>query len=477
MNLKTDATMKRFTKALAALMLTAAVICSAGCKKEPINGGNNGNDTTDTLFYTIGVAAVPSNGGSVSGGGEYKPGQSCTVTASAADGYSFSDWTEHGSQVSTDATLLPLTAATTWWRTSLLITAAKELKPILSSGIVTGRGTFQEGQSCTVTATANYYYLFENWTEDDHIVSTDANFTFTVTCSRSLVANFTYNGAPEGAINGKFSINANGDMVYFSQGNLQYNAGINTWRFAENQFDYVGNANNHISPTYNGWIDLFGWGTSGFHDGEDPNNTNYQPWASSFTAAEEPYSLYNLWGYGPSTNMLSPDLTGNSAAYDWGVYNAISNGGDQAGLWRTLTKEEWVYVVNTRSTASGIRYAKACVDNVNGVILLPDDWDNGYYNLNNTNNGETYYGINTITLSQWSMLEYYGAVFLPAAGFRYATTTSCVDSYGIYWSASHDSSDSAYSLFFEDSFVVNPQYHIENRRGGGRSVRLVCSVQ
>ena len=87
-------------------MLTAAVIFSAGCKKEPVNGENNGNDAADTLLYTIGVAAVPSNGGSVSGGGEYKPGQSCTVTASAADGYAFSDWTEHGSLVSTDATLI-----------------------------------------------------------------------------------------------------------------------------------------------------------------------------------------------------------------------------------------------------------------------------------------------------------------------------------------------------------------------------------
>ena len=225
--------MKRFTKALAALMLTTAVICSAGCKKE-INGGNNGNDATDTLLYTIGVTAVPSNGGSVSGGGDYKLGQSCTVTASPADGYAFSDWTEHGSRVSTDATytftvdgshnLVANFTADNGSEGTQTYTINVSARPI-EGGIVTGRGTFQEGQSCTVTATANYYYLFENWTEDDLVVSTDANFTFTVTCSRSLVANFTYNGAPEGAINGKFSINANGDMVYFSQGNLQYNAG------------------------------------------------------------------------------------------------------------------------------------------------------------------------------------------------------------------------------------------------------------
>ena len=63
---------------------------------------------------------------------------------------------------------------------------------------------------------------------------------------------------PVGAINGLFTINSSGDQVYFSQGNLQYQASTDTWRFAENQYDIIGNANSNISPTYDGWIDLFG---------------------------------------------------------------------------------------------------------------------------------------------------------------------------------------------------------------------------
>lgn len=72
---------------------------------------------------------------------------------------------------------------------------------------------------------------------------------------------------------GAFSVSPN-KLVYFSKGNLQYQASTNTWRFAENQWDYVGDAtegnvymddvkcnNSYISQTYNGWIDLFGWGT------------------------------------------------------------------------------------------------------------------------------------------------------------------------------------------------------------------------
>ena len=65
----------------------------------------------------------------------------------------------------------------------------------------------------------------------------------------------------EGSLPGLFTINADGDQVHFSQGNLQYQASTNTWRFAEHQYDYVGADNANISATYTGWIDLFVWGT------------------------------------------------------------------------------------------------------------------------------------------------------------------------------------------------------------------------
>ena len=121
------------------------------------------------------------------------------------------------------------------------------------------------------------------------------------------------NTTPTGAINDKFTINDNGDQVYFSQGNLQYQASTDTWKFAESQYDYIGDANSNISSSYDGWIDLFGWGTSGYHDANDPYNVNYQPWSSSDS---ELNNDYNTYGYGPSTNMPDMNLTGTSANYD-----------------------------------------------------------------------------------------------------------------------------------------------------------------
>ena len=82
----------------------------------------------------------------------------------------------------------------------------------------------------------------------------------------------------DGATCSRFSVSPT-QQVRFSRGNLQYNAALNshatadgntlqgTWRFAEHQYDIIGTANVNSSSNYNGWIDLFGWGTSGWNNG------------------------------------------------------------------------------------------------------------------------------------------------------------------------------------------------------------------
>ena len=263
---------------------------------------------------------------------------------------------------------------------------------------------------------------------------------------------------PVGIIDGAFTVNANGTQVYFSQGNLQYQASTNTWQFAEHQYDYVGNANQNISQTNSGWIDLFGWGTSGYNHGANA----YQPWSTSTN-----YSDY--YAYGAYTNNL---YDGNGQA-DWG-YNAISNGGNTENSgWRTLTQPEWNYVINIRSTTSGIRYTKATVNGVSGTILLPDNWTASIYELNNTNGGN--YGSNTITAEDWAnTLEANGAVFLPAAGYRWGTSVNSVGSNGYYWSSSYYSYRNVYLVgFFGGYLITDYGYYLEYGRNQGYSVRLV----
>lgn len=227
--------------------------------------------------------------------------------------------------------------------------------------------------------------------------------------------------------------------MYFSKGNLQYRNG--TWRFAEDQLQYIGEDNSQIaSPTNPNWIDLFGWGT-----GDNPTV------AYDFSYGDY-YSNYTEWGSNP-----------------------ISNGGNQAYLWRTLTNDEWNYLINTRTTTSGIRYAKATVFGVAGIIILPDDWSPSYYTLNSTNSEYAAYSSNIISLSYWYLdIEAHGAVFLPAAGYRRAASVYNVGSIGYYWSSSPNGSNYAHCLYFNGSDQTEMGYDF---RFFGKSVRLVTAAE
>ena len=150
------------------------------------------------ITYTITVSANPSNSGTTSGGGTYNHGQSCTVIATSADGYTFMNWTENGSVVSTDANYTFVVTS----NRSLVANFEEQLPDTYNinvspnpniGGTVTGGGTYEGGQQCTVTATANTGYTFNNWTENGEVVTTNASYTFIVEGNRTLVANFTLN--------------------------------------------------------------------------------------------------------------------------------------------------------------------------------------------------------------------------------------------------------------------------------------------
>ena len=285
------------------------------------------------------------------------------------------------------------------------------------------------------------------------------NTTYYVRAYATNSAGTSYGSEVSFFTQGAFFSVSSSKTVVFSRSNLQYKASTNTWRFAEQPYDCIGDNNGSISSSYTGWIDLFGWGTSGWNSGANC----YQPWSTSTSYVD----------YYPG-GAYDNNLTGSYANADWGVYNAIINGDNQAGAWRTLTKDEWEYVLNARSVISGKRYAKACVNSVNGVILLPDNWNNNNYSINNANNSTASFGSNTISASDWTMLEQqYGVVFLPAAGYRNGTVVYNVGSFGCYWSTSSASFDGAYRMRFYSSNLEAQNY---SDRCSGFSVRLVRDI-
>ncbi|MBR4137982.1 MAG: PEGA domain-containing protein [Bacteroidales bacterium] len=140
--------------------------------------------------------------------------------------------------------------------------------------------------------------------------------------------------------------------------------------------------------------------------------------------------------------------------------------------WRTLTKDEWDYLLNKRKTKSGVRYAKAVVNGVNGVILLPDNWK-GSYSLNNINDRGALYSGNRIKQSDWERrFEANGAVFLSASGYQHGHVFR-VGSAGRYWSSTKESGNNAYCV----SFTINELEINTDNCKHGLSVRLVRDVE
>lgn len=277
---------------------------------------------------------------------------------------------------------------------------------------------------------------------------------------------FTHEGSDEGPQH-LFSI-AEGQQVLFSPGNLQYSTAGNhataegtangTFRFAEHQYDYLGQANALVSDTNSGWIDLLTWGSSGWH-------------VSPCSEKDGDYDIESLCG---------------SEAYaDWGVYNAI--GDDAPGTWRTLTCNEWDYLVNRRaaSTVDGTdsaRYAEATVCGVKGLILFPDRFErpeslDSIMGINR-NSFAIHFADNIYSAEQWALMEKAGAVFLPAAGFRGGTWLSTIGEGGSYWASTCNANRQAYALLFIDGVVnASAECTYDKDRGYGRSVRLVKDVR
>lgn len=294
--------------------------------------------------------------------------------------------------------------------------------------------------------------------------------------------------APVGAIGGKFTINSNGDKVRFSQGNLQFQGSTGTWRFATNQYDFVGGyeygqgpdygnvyegdskcSNAYIDRYYSGWIDQFGWGTSGYYMSGGPYLFN--PW--NWETEETNYYVGQLYG----TN------------YDWGVYHSAGTNGhgnviiDRNGVattadWRTLTTDEWSYVLSTRKVmvngSQKASYGFGVVNDIHGLIILPDNWDGSVYSSFIYGNNQFPNVFNSNSTPTWDDMEAVGCVFLPSGGYRRGKEIRGMkNNYGYYWSATSRSNTTGFYMYF-NGYVYLGEYQ---NKYTGACVRVVTAAQ
>lgn len=224
----------------------------------------------------------------------------------------------------------------------------------------------------------------------------------------------------------RFSVSEN-QQVIFANGNLQYRPSTHSWRFAENMYDVIGTGNNNVSATYDGWVDLFSWGT----------------------------------GYNPVQHISYHD-SDFPIFVDWGVNTGY--------YWQTLSSEEWNYIFNLRPNAAD-KWGVGIVNGIRGMILLPDDWEPpsgiSFTPGHSDDNGETN---NNYTIIQWSYMQHDGgAVFLPIGGMRLGREFFDSGYEGIYWTSDIDNSRTLY-------FILNYSGHLWTNhvdlRYVGASVRL-----
>ncbi len=258
-------------------------------------------------------------------------------------------------------------------------------------------------------------------------------------------------------LGGPFTVNGSGKKVIFSKGNLQYNANSTgsapytpAWRFAPNQYDYIGSDNSKIAENYDGWIDLFGWGT-----GDNP---------TKHTTLTTDYSSYSEWGTAATASLGSG--------------------------WYTLSKDEWVFLTTggrttqtaglpSASKSNAAKFVKAVVNSTSGVIIFPDNYTHPS-DVNITQNITEYNATGSIftqytVTSGWDKMVLAGAIFVPAGGYRSGISVTNSGMQGYYWESTTYNSTFSYMLNFS-SYGFNAQNSYTGYTHYGCSVRLVKDI-
>ncbi|MFN5324288.1 MAG: InlB B-repeat-containing protein, partial [Bacteroidota bacterium] len=162
----------------------------------------------DTSAVIISALPIPSTGGSIEGDGNYSFGSMVSLIANAGTGYHFLNWMENGAIVSIDSiyTFFANQNRNLYANFDTLFVNIQTYSDPSFGGIATGGGAFLQGASVTLTATPAPKFVFEKWTLNGVIVSSQPVFTFPATVSGNYIAHFadyrdpvvgTYSGTRE----------------------------------------------------------------------------------------------------------------------------------------------------------------------------------------------------------------------------------------------------------------------------------------
>jgi uncharacterized repeat protein (TIGR02543 family) len=141
--------------------------------------------------HTLSLSANPAAGGTVTGAGTFSSGSSVTATAAANPGYTFTNWTDGGSSVSTNASYTFVLNAN---RTLVANFTANSftLNVTATNGSVVknpNQASYNSGSTVQLTATPNTGYVFSSWSGD--ATGSTNPLTVTMNANKNITANFT----------------------------------------------------------------------------------------------------------------------------------------------------------------------------------------------------------------------------------------------------------------------------------------------
>src|ERR1043166_3633530 len=142
--------------------------------------------------FTITASVSPVGAGTAGPSASYPSNSPCTLTASASPGWGFQEWTANGAEGSASANYT-FTVRTNRTLVANFIPAYSVTTSVAPSygGTASGDGTFNSNSVVLGTATPITGFKFVNWPEFGGLVSLSANYSFSLTADRMLVANFT----------------------------------------------------------------------------------------------------------------------------------------------------------------------------------------------------------------------------------------------------------------------------------------------
>jgi len=170
-------------------------------------------------YYVVNAIAIPAGSAIIEGDGNYSLGQYCSIDAIPNEEFYFINWKENGSIISTNPHLYfqvnedrDLEAHFGVFDFEIFVTVDPQ-----NAGTVCGGGSFNYGEETTVSAEAFSGYEFLSWTHNGTVMSNQATYTFNVSSSMILQANFII-----AAYSITASVNPDGGGGIDGDGNYEY---------------------------------------------------------------------------------------------------------------------------------------------------------------------------------------------------------------------------------------------------------------